>query len=197
MGAYDISGDFRKMRYFGLTSLAASAVLLAACGGGDKKGADTTGMMNTTADTTAMATTTTPATTGATPAATPGAAPAAGNVAAAPATGTVHEVKMIGDAKGYRFEPAAITVKAGDAIKYINVTGGPHNVAFDPAQIPADVQPQLNANMPTPMSTLSSPLLTQPNEAYTISFAKIKPGTYEAHCTPHLAMGMKQSITVQ
>lgn len=180
------------MRYFGLTALAVCALALGACGGGDKKAADSTGMMTTTADTTAMATTTTPATPSATPA-----AGAAGAVAAAPATGTVHEVKMIGDEKGYRFEPATITVKQGDAIKYINVSGGPHNVAFDPAQIPADVQAQLNANMPNPASQLSSPLLTQPNEAYTISFAKVKPGTYEAHCTPHLALGMKQSITVQ
>ena len=37
---------------------------------------------------------------------------------------------MIGDAKGYRFEPADITIKQGDAIKFIMVSGGPHNVAF-------------------------------------------------------------------
>lgn len=182
------------MRFFGLTALAASAVMLGACGGGDNKAADTTGMMNTTADTTAMATTTPAAGTMAAGAST---TPAAGSVAPAPATGTVHEVKMIGDEKGYRYEPAAITVKEGDAIKYVNVSGGPHNITFDPAQIPADVQPQLNANMPNTPTPLSSPLLVQPNETYTISFAKIKPGTYEAHCTPHLALGMKQSITVQ
>lgn len=176
------------MRYLGLAAFAASAVMLSACGGGDKKAADSTGMMNTTADTTAMATTTPAAAT---------TTPAAGAVAAAPVTGTVHEVKMIGDDKGYRYDPATITVKEGDGIKYINVSGGPHNVTFDPAAVPADVQPQLNANMPQTTSPLSSPLLTQPNEAYTISFAKVKPGTYEAHCTPHLAMGMKQTITVQ
>jgi plastocyanin len=104
---------------------------------------------------------------------------------------------MIGDAKGYRFEPAAITIKAGDGIKYINVSGGPHNVAFDAANIPADVKPQLSANMPEQMGELSGKLLTAPNETYTVSFGNIKPGTYEAHCTPHLAMGMKQTITVQ
>lgn len=181
------------MRFFGLTALAASAVVLGACGGGANKAADTTGMMNTTADTTAMAGTN-PATT---PAAGAAATPATGSATAAPITGTIHEVKMVGDEKGYRYEPAAITIKEGDGIKYINVSGGPHNVTFDPAQIPNDVQPQLNANMPNTASPLSSPLLTQPNETYTISFAKIKPGSYEAHCTPHLALGMKQAITVQ
>ncbi|MEO7217901.1 MAG: plastocyanin/azurin family copper-binding protein [Gemmatimonadaceae bacterium] len=177
------------MRYLGFTAIAASALMLAACGGGDKA-ADTTAVATTAAtDTTAAAA---PAAAGSTTTAS-----AAGAVAPAPATGTVHDVKMIGDAKGYRFEPAAITIKEGDAIRYTNVSGGPHDVAFDPALIPAAVKPQLSANMPDQMSDLAGPLLIQPNATYTISFAKIPAGTYEAHCTPHLAMGMKQAITVQ
>ena len=165
------------MRFYGL-ALLASAAMLGACGGGDKA-----------KDTTA----TTPAAT--TPAAAP--APAAGALAAMPATGATHEVKMVGDDKGYRFEPANITVKVGDAIKFIMVTGGPHNVAFDPATVPADSKAQLDANMDQKISELSSPMLMNPNEAYTISFAGVKPGQYPFHCTPHLAMGMKGVITVQ
>lgn len=177
------------MRYFGFTAIAASALMLAACGGGEKA-----------ADTTAAATTPAADTTAAAPAAagsTSTAAPAAGAVAAAPITGTIHDVKMIGDAKGYHFDPATITIKEGDGIRYTNISGGPHDVAFDPALIPAAVKPQLSANMPNQMTDLAGPLLVQPNATYTISFAKIPPGTYEAHCTPHLAMNMKQSITVQ
>lgn len=178
------------MRYFGFTAIAASALMLAACGGGEK-GADTTAAATTPAtDTTAAA----PAAAGSTSTA---ATPAAGAVAPAPITGTIHDVKMIGDAKGYRFDPAAITIKEGDGIRYTNVSGGPHDVAFDPALIPAAVKPQLSANMPDQMSDLAGKLLVQPNDTYTISFAKIPPGTYEAHCTPHLAMNMKQTITVQ
>jgi plastocyanin len=104
---------------------------------------------------------------------------------------------MTGDATGYKFTPANLTVKQGDAIKFIMVSGGPHNVAFDPATIPADVKPQLSANMPNQQGELSSPLFSNPNEAYTISFANVKPGQYPFHCTPHLAMGMKGTITVQ
>jgi plastocyanin len=176
------------MRYFGFTAMAAGVLMLAACGGGEKA-ADTTAAATPAADSTAAA----PAAAGSTSTT----ASAAGAVAPAPITGTIHEVKMIGDAKGYRFDPATITVKEGDGIKYINVTGGPHDVAFDPAQIPAAVKPQLSANMPNQMSDLAGPLLIKPNDTYTISFAKIPPGTYEAHCTPHLAMNMKQTITVQ
>jgi len=167
------------MRFLGF-AVVSSAIVLGACGGGGDKTADT-------------AATATPADTAASAATTPAAAPGA----MAPITGTTHEVKMVGDDKGYRFEPADITVKAGDGIKFTMVSGGPHNVAFDPATIPADVKSQLMANMPNQQAELSSPLFMNPNEAYTISFANVKPGSYPYHCTPHLAMGMKGTITVQ
>ncbi len=122
------------------------------------------------------------------------AAPAA---AAAPITGKTVEVKMVGDDKGYRFEPADITVKQGDGIKFVMISGGPHNVAFDPATVPANAKAALSANMPNQISELSSPMLMNPNEAYTISFANVPAGKYDFHCTPHLAMGMKGTITVQ
>lgn len=173
------------MRFYGIALLASTAVL-GACGG-EKAATDTAA-----ANAAAAASATTPAAT--TPAAT---TPAAGAVAAAPATGTTHEVKMIGDASGYRFEPANFTVKQGDAVKFIMTSGGPHNVAFQGITDPA-TKAQLDANMSgAKLGELSSPLLMQPNEAYTISFAKVPAGTYNYNCTPHVAMGMKGVITVQ
>jgi plastocyanin len=162
---------------------------LGACAGGEKKPADTT---NVAVDTSTSSTSTTSSTT-TTPAGT-----ASGSIAAAPITGAIHEVKMVGDAKGYRFEPANFTVKAGDGAKFVVVSGGPHNVAFDPATIPADVKAQLDANMGTDkMGELSSAMKMNPGESITVSFGKIKPGQYPYHCTPHLALGMKGVITVQ
>ncbi len=175
------------MRFIGLTLLA-SAVVLGACGGGDKTAT------TTTADTTTKVvapTTTTPTPTTTTP------TPATTGMAMKPATGKTVEVKMVGDAQGYRFEPAAITIKQGDAVKFIMVSGGPHNVAFDPNAIPAAGKDQLMANMPNQMQPLSSPFLTNPNENYAISFAGVAPGKYPFFCTPHMAMNMKGEITVQ
>jgi plastocyanin len=168
------------MRFNGLALLASVAVIAAACGGGEKAPA---------ADTTKAAP----------PAAAPGAAPAApaGALAPIPATGDTVTVKMIGDDKGYRYEPAAITIKSGQPVKFVMVNGGPHNVTFDPATIPADSKDQLNANMVGQMSELTGPLLMNPNEAYVVSFGGVKPGTYPFHCTPHLAMNMKGTVTVQ
>lgn len=170
------------MRFYGI-ALAASAVVLGACAGGDKNAGDTTAVA---VDTSAAATTPAPA-----------AGAPAGAATMAAITGTTHEVKMVGDAQGYRFEPANLTIKAGDGIKFTTVSGGPHNVAFDPATIPTDVQGQLDANISEKMGQLSSALKMNPGESITVSFANIKPGKYPFHCTPHLALGMKGEITVQ
>lgn len=165
---------------FQVLAVAATALTLGACAGGDKAA------NNATTDTAAVA----PAATATTP------TPAATG-AAAPITGTTHEVKMIGDAQGYRFEPANLTVKAGDGVKFIMVTGGPHNVAFDGTALAAGIKSQLDANMSEKMGELSSAMKMNPNESITVSFANIAPGSYPFHCVPHLAMGMKGVITVQ
>jgi plastocyanin len=167
------------MRFKGF-ALTGVVVMLAACGGGDKAATDTAA-----------------AAPAAEPAAAPAAEPAAAPGAMAPITGTTHEVKMYGDAQGYRFEPADLTIKAGDGIKFVFVNGGPHNVAFDPASVPAAGKAQLDANMPEKMGELSGKMLLAEGESYTVSFAGVAPGEYQFNCTPHLAMNMKGKVTVQ
>jgi plastocyanin len=163
------------MRFYALTVV--TALILGACAGGDTANQSTT-------DTAATATTTPPA--GGTQAS-----------AAAPITGTIHEVRMLLDGQTYKYDPANLTIKQGDGVKWIMVSGGPHNVAFDPAKVPDDVEAVLSANMKDQMMPLSSPYMTQPNESYTISFAGVKAGTYDYVCTPHVMMGMTGKITVQ
>ncbi len=162
------------MQFKGL-ALVASAFVFAACGGkGENAPAEST------------------------PATTPAASAPAGAVAAMPATGTTHEIKMVGDDKGYRFEPANLTIKAGDAVKFTFVSGGPHNVAFDGSTLAANVKAQLDANFGTSkMAELSSNMFMAAGEGITISFAGIPAGEYHFNCTPHLAMGMKGILTVQ
>jgi plastocyanin len=164
------------MRFYALT--AASILVFGACAGGDTANEGTT-------DTAATAATTTP--------------PAGGGQAAGGAaiTGTTHEVRMLLDGQTYKFDPANLTIKQGDGVRWVMVSGGPHNVAFDPAKIPDDVESVLSANMPNQPMPLSSPYMTQPNEDYIISFAGVKPGTYDYVCTPHVMMGMTGKITVQ
>src|SRR5438128_883788 len=103
---------------FSRLALLASAVVLGACGGSEKSSKPTDSATTSPAPTTT-------------------AAPATGSVAKAPATGKTWEVKMMGDGTTYKFEPANITIKAGDNVKWTFVSMGPHNVAFDPADVPA------------------------------------------------------------
>ena len=168
------------MRFIGVAFIS-SAVVLGACSGGEKQP--------------------NAAPAAATPAP-PAAAPAAGPVTvgtAAPVTGKTVEIKMVGDATGYRFEPKDVTISQGDAIKFTVVSMGPHNVTFDPALIKdAAVRAQLDANFGADkMAELSSNLKMNPGDAIVVSFGKIKPGVYEFNCTPHLAMNMKGTVTVK
>ena len=164
------------MRFYALTL--SSILVLGACAGGDTA--------NETTDTAATPAATTPAAT----------TPAGGTTGAA-ITGTTHEVRMLLDGQTYKYDPANLTIKQGDGIKWIMVSGGPHNVAFDPAKVPDDAEAVIAANMPNQQMPLSGPYLTQPNETYTMSFAGVKPGTYDYVCTPHIMMGMTGKITVQ
>lgn len=168
------------MQFIKGLSLVASAFVFAACGGSSDSAP-------------AAETTPAPAAEAAAP------APAAGGaVMIAPVTGTTYEVKMLGDEKGYRFEPANLTVKTGDAVKFVFVSGGPHNVAFDGATLAADVKAQLDANFGTQrMAELSSNMYMAAGDNVTISFGNIPAGSYSFNCTPHLAMGMKGVIVVQ
>jgi plastocyanin len=115
---------------------------------------------------------------------------------AAPAV-TVHQVRMVMEGNTARFVPASLTIRAGDQVRFTTVSGGPHNVAFDPAKVPDAAEARLSAGMPNQISPLSGPFVINAGDSYTVSFAGVPAGTYEISCLPHQAMGMKGSITVQ
>ena len=109
----------------------------------------------------------------------------------------VHVVRMSMSGTTARFEPATLNVRAGDRVRFVVASGAPHNVAFDPAKVPADVRRVLTAAMPNPIQPLSGPLLLNAGDSYTISFAGVKPGRYEFFCMPHVGMAMKGTVVVR
>ena len=124
------------------------------------------------------------------PAGTPAAAPAA--------TGPVVEVKMTGNGSTIAaFAPATLKIAPGTTVRFVNVSGFPHNVGFWGDSIPAGAATVLNAAMANRIDNLSGPFLTQPNETYDVSFAGAPTGTYKGFCLPHLMLGMKIAITVR
>ena len=106
-------------------------------------------------------------------------------------------VRMLGDASGYHFRPAGVSAHVGDVVRFVSVSGAPHNVSFWEDSIPAGAAATLQRNMQRTMGTLSGVLLTEPNETYTVSLAGLRPGTYRYYCLPHLALKMVGRITVR
>ena len=136
----------------------------------------------------------------ATPAPPASPAPASATSAAPTAepAGSAVEVKMTGDGTTKAaFEPATLTIKPGTTVRFINVSGGPHNIAFFADSIPKGGADALKKGMANAMSDLTGPFLTQPNDKYDISFTGAPAGTYKGYCMPHVAFNMKITIKVQ
>src|SRR5262245_14907112 len=123
--------------------------------------------------------------------------PAAETAAAAPATGPVVEIKMVGSGNSFRFDPATFTVPAGGTVRFTDIEGGPHNVSFYADSIPGGAAEKLNAAMANRMDNLSGPFIMTANDHYDISFAGLPAGVYKGFCTPHQALGMHFTATVQ
>lgn len=109
----------------------------------------------------------------------------------------VHEVRMMLSEDGsYVYEPARLSIQKGDRVRWINVSGWPHNVAFRPGGIPDGAAPVLDAAMADRMADLTGPLLLRANAVYEVSFADAPAGTYDYFCTPHQMLGMTAQLTV-
>jgi plastocyanin len=113
----------------------------------------------------------------------------------APAAQTTHEVKMFMEGASARFEPASITIRRGDRVRFVTMTGGPHNVWFDPAGIPDAAEAALSEGMPNQMAPLAGPFVNG-GESYTVTF-DVPAGRYPVLCMPHTGLNMKGTVVVQ
>ena len=107
------------------------------------------------------------------------------------------EVQMIGDATGYKFSPAKVTIARGDKVKFTLVSGPPHNVVFWEDSIPKGAAAKLGKAMTKTVGPLTGPFLLNPKDSYEISFAGLPAGKYGFYCAPHLALGMRGVIEVK
>src|SRR5690349_18176247 len=138
------------MRIMNKLSLLGVAALLAACGGGDKP-ADNSGAATDQGAATAPA------------AEAPAAAPAA-----PAAQGNVVEVKMVTtpDGASGHFEPANVTVKKGDTVRFITDGKAAHNASFPAAENAG------KSNLPAP-----GPYLTTAGQTFDVVI-NMDAGTY-------------------
>jgi plastocyanin len=122
-------------------------------------------------------------------------------VAAAPAapSGPVKEIKMELAGGKYQFSPSSLTIKVGDVVRFINVSGGPHNVAFFKDSMPAGAFDVINAAMKNQMApnSMAANYMADSLATYDVSFANAPVGTYKFTCQPHAPMGMHGTIKVE
>jgi plastocyanin len=110
--------------------------------------------------------------------------PAAGAAPEAKATGKIITVTLTTDEKGSYFSPSTIEASPGDVVRF-TLKSGVHNVSF-PDSINTGAQ-----DLPK-----SSDFLQIPGQEYDLT-VNLRPGTYQFHCDPHAALGMKGQLIVK
>jgi len=115
-----------------------------------------------------------------------------------PVRGSMHTVRMLLDNDGYRFEPSYLTVAQGDGVRFVMISGVPHNVAFDEVFIPRASRAQLLANLSLIGGRdLASPVVVTLDSAFTVSTSGLERGEYLFYCAPHRSLNMHGVITVR
>ena len=104
---------------------------------------------------------------------------------------------MVGDGKGFRFEPDHVEIATGDTLVFEVVSGQPHDVAFDTTGIAPVAAKQLSSRLKDQIAPLAGPLLLGPGERYTIVFDGVPAGRYVFYCLPHQALKMTGAVVVR
>jgi plastocyanin len=108
----------------------------------------------------------------------------------APASADTVTVKMGADNGMLAFEPAKITVKPGDTVKWVINKVPPHNVVFDVASVPGG-----DKALATSLS--HKKLEMAPGSSFEVTIPADAPaGDYSYYCEPHRGAGMVGKITV-
>lgn len=118
----------------------------------------------------------------------------------ATSTGVVHTVEMLLTDDGrYVYRPDTLAIARGDAVRWMMVSGPPHNVSFYAERVPPGGERFLRAAMPREgrISPLGGRVMTEIGDSFDISFAGAPPGSYDYFCVPHEVIGMKGTILVK
>ena len=98
--------------------------------------------------------------------------------------GETYIVKMGSDTGMLKFEPATLTIKQGDTVKWVINKFAPHNVVFDGSSPGAE---QLS----------HQGLLFSTGDSFESTFTADMVGTYRYYCAPHRGAGMVGEIIVE
>jgi manganese oxidase len=103
--------------------------------------------------------------------------------------GRTLEVRIVEDGGSMRFEPENLEVKRGDVVRFVQDGTMPHNVQFVRNTAPrgSDIG-----------DYWMGPFLNKKGEVYEVEIdERFLDGDWEYVCTPHIAMGMKGTLSVE
>lgn len=104
---------------------------------------------------------------------------------ATPALAKEYTIKWVSDPAGgekpYYFSPEKLTIQPGDTVTFVNAQEDMHDVMF--VNVPKGVD-----------EMIMSPMKEKEGDTFSHTFTV--PGTYQFHCHPHEALGMKGTIIV-
>jgi plastocyanin len=98
---------------------------------------------------------------------------------------------------GQRFDPATITINAGETVTWVSESDEAHTVTAYGNEIPEGASYFASggaSNEEEARDSLSKGLLESGD---TFEVTLDQPGTYEYYCIPHEGSGMKGTITVE
>lgn len=112
-------------------------------------------------------------------------------VSAAPASAETYTVKMGGDNGMLVFQPAKLTVKPGDTVKWVINKVPPHNVVFDATAIPGQ-------DKALAKSLSHQQMEMSPGKSFELTVPENAPaGEYSYFCAPHRSAGMVGKLIVE
>jgi manganese oxidase len=100
----------------------------------------------------------------------------------------VLEVSIVDEGGSMRFEPENLEVRRGDVVRFVQQGTMPHNVQFVRNTAPRGAEID---------EYWMGPFLNKQGEVYEVTIdERFLDGAWEYVCTPHIAMGMKGTLTV-
>lgn len=115
-------------------------------------------------------------------------------------TGTVHEIRLTrGEGEHtFGFVPARVVARPGDVILFRVVSGSPHSVVFELADMTTPADARLwTAAMPRRAAPLTSPIFVESGLEYAVVVPEVTPGRYRFYSLPKLAYDMRGEIEVR
>jgi plastocyanin len=126
-----------------------------------------------------------------------GAAPAAAQ--AGTASATVHEIRLVrGEGEHtFAFVPAQVVARPGDVLLFRLVSGSPHSVVFEEADMTPAAVRAWTAALPRRVAPLTGPILVEQGLEYRVVVPDVEPGRYRFYSLPRLAYDMRGAVVVR